>query len=84
VKTKNNVCIDFTVSCKLSESEARALDALVGYGFKEFLEVFYEKMGKAYLEPHASGLKTLFETVQADVVPALSKIDDARDALKTL
>lgn len=47
----------------LDEKEICALDALVGYGIDPFLKVFYEKMGRAYLEPHEAGLRSLFETV---------------------
>ncbi len=65
----------------LNESEAAALDALVGYGFKEFVEVFYEKLGKSYLEPHENGLRSLFESVRAgegSVEAILKRAKDAR------
>lgn len=65
----------------LDEQQLRALDALVGYGFKPFIEVFHEKLGKAYMEKHAAGLERLFETIRRDVPPALRRIDTAREAL---
>jgi hypothetical protein len=67
---------------ELDEQELRALDALAGYGFKSFIKVFYEHMGKAYMQPHEAGLKKLFETIRRDVPPALGRIDMARDFLK--
>jgi hypothetical protein len=39
--------VSLTLSLTLGEGEARALEALAGYGTDAFLEVFYEKMGKA-------------------------------------
>jgi hypothetical protein len=45
----------------LNEDECAALDALFGYGIEPFLEVFYQKMGRAYLEPHEKGLRSLHE-----------------------
>ena len=54
--------IDITI--RLTESEARALDALAGYDFEAFLDVFYQKMGKAYLQPHEDGLRSLFIAIR--------------------
>lgn len=70
------------VTLVLSEDEAKALDALVGYGHKNFLEVFYAHLGKAYLQPHERGLKSLFESVrtgEGSVSNFLKRIHDARD-----
>jgi hypothetical protein len=66
----------------LSESELRALDALVGYGVDPFLEVFYAKMGRAYLEPHERGLRELFDSIRSTVPGVLSRADDAREAFE--
>lgn len=52
--------VTMTVSIALTEEEACALDALAGYGVDEFLRIFYEKMGRAYLQPHEAGLRSLF------------------------
>jgi hypothetical protein len=67
--------IEFTQT--FTEAEARALDALVGYGFEPFLKVFYAHMGRHYMEPHEAGLRKLFESIGA-VRAALSIIDDQR------
>jgi len=72
--------IEAEISFKINESELRALAALVAYGYEPFLRVFYEKMGKSCLEPHANGLKTFFKIVN-DLRPHLSKIDAARKLL---
>lgn len=81
MKISNNTYVSFSVSCELSETEAKALDALAGYGLKAFLKVFYKEMGKAYLEPHEDGLRTLFEKITNEVKPALRNVEAARDLL---
>jgi hypothetical protein len=77
VKTK----VTFTVPTELSEGEMRALDALVGYGFKAFIECFYNHLGKAYLEPYEKDLEALFKKVE-ELRPAISEIQDIRNKLK--
>jgi hypothetical protein len=41
------------VHLSMTLEEAKALDALAGYGADGFLKVFYEHMGRAYLQPYA-------------------------------
>lgn len=72
--------VTFTVQCELTENELRALDALVGYGFKEFLNCFYTHLGKAYLEPYESDLKALFDKIQ-QLRPEIGTINEARKKL---
>lgn len=52
--------IDIEVTMTLTLHEALALEALAGYGTKEFLACFYKNMGRSYLEPHAEGIESLF------------------------
>jgi hypothetical protein len=69
------------ITLVLDEEEAAALEALAGYGTKPFLKVFYEKMGRAYLEPHERGLVSLFEAIyggDASVGGFLNRFKDAR------
>jgi hypothetical protein len=56
--------VEAKVTMEITEAEAGALDALVGYGFEPFKKVFYEKLGAAYMEPYEAGLKSLFESVR--------------------
>lgn len=79
---KPQVDIELRVKTTLSEAECRALDALVGYGIEPFLKVFYEKMGKTYMQPHEAGLRSLFETVGRDVCPYLKSVDMARKVFR--
>lgn len=68
----------------LTEVEVRALDALVGYGVNPFLEVFYKKLGKHYMEPYESGVRTLFKCVNEKIRPELHRIDKIRKKLEEL
>ncbi len=79
MRTNANVKLDFEVNFTLNETELRAMDALVGYGFESFIKVFYEKLGKAYMEPHVAGLEAMFQKVEA-LRPAIYEIDGIRKA----
>lgn len=73
----------FTIHAELSEGQARALEAISSYDADDFLKVFYERMGKAYLEPNEAGLRSLFHDVRngpEGITAQLHKIDNARRA----
>jgi len=73
-RVKINATIMFTVD----EEEARALDALAGYGDNEFIKVFYEKLGKAYMRDHEQGLRRFLKSIRSIMSGELSAIDDLR------
>lgn len=83
MKTQIIPKVHFTIHCELTEGEARALDALAGYGTDEFLKTFYEHMGKAYLEPYAEDLRDLFIKIKELGTP-LAQITDARRQIKSI
>ncbi len=70
--------VTYTVNLTLTEGEARALDALIGYGFKPFIENFYDKLGKAYMEKFEFGLESLFKSIEETVLPQLNQVDEMR------
>lgn len=72
--------VEVDVNVRLTMEEVRALDALAGYGFKAFIEVFYKHMGKTYLQPHEAGLRSLFETIRSDLSPIMTRHDAAKKA----
>ena len=76
------VRVHYECTLRLTETEMRALDALVGYGTEKFISAFYQKMGRCYLGPHVKGLTDLFEKVKDVGRPQLSQIDKAREVLK--
>ncbi len=82
MEATSNSVMEFRLFMKLTEDEARALNALTVYGHKAFLEVFYEKLGKAYMENHEKGLVSLFESIKSEIPIHLSRIDKARQAFQ--
>lgn len=74
--------IDYELTLTLNEIEARALDALVGYGHKAFLEVFYKSLGEAYMKPHEKGIIALFEVISSQVPGQLKWVDAAKQQVK--
>lgn len=70
--------IDLRLSFTVNEEEARALDALAGYGSDAFVKAFYETLGKAYMERHENGLRTFLNSIREFVPHALGRIDKAR------
>ena len=81
-KIATKTIIEFHLTIQLSEQEARALEALAGYGSKEFLRIFYEYMGRHYLEPHEAGLISLFDIIRGTVPGFLHRVDDARETFE--
>lgn len=69
-----------TVSAKftVSEAELRALDALAGYGDDAFIKMFYEHLGKTYMQPHEAGLREFLKSIRDIASPILSRTDAAR------
>jgi hypothetical protein len=76
---KPTVAMEFDF--RLSLEEARALDALTGYGTDAFLDAFYKSMGEAYLRPHEAGLRSLFAGLRRDLPPLLGRALSAEQAI---
>ena len=70
-----------TVAFEIDEEEARALDALSGYGDDAFIKAFYEKLGTSYMRDHEPGLRRFLKTIRDVVTPAMSQADKARALL---
>jgi hypothetical protein len=78
---ENKPILKAEILVTLSEEEARALEALAGYGDDAFIKAFYERLGKAYMGPHEAGLRSLFANATSKLGSALKKIDAARAAM---
>ncbi len=74
--------LELELSFTVNESEARALDALVGYGDDAFIKAFYEKLGKCYMDNHEQGLRDFFTSIRKLVPPILSNFKEAKEAFK--
>ena len=68
------------ITIELNESEAAALDAIVGYGADSFIKAFYKELGRSYLEPHEAGLRSLFEAVRSGDASVSQFLDRAKQA----
>ena len=79
---RSHTRIEARATIEFSEGELRALDALIGYGADSFLEVFYSKLGKAYMEPWEPHLRSLFKRLAGPVRGSLSEVDQARRLLQ--
>jgi hypothetical protein len=73
--------IDAKIVLILSEDEARALEAIVGYGPEKFIEWFEKNHGKHYISKAKLGIKSLFETTRRELPQHISKLEDARNLL---
>lgn len=73
--------LDVEVSLTLDAAEASALGALAGYRTNEFLACFYKHMGKAYLQPHERGLRSLFAKIRGTDDRVAAQIGDVRKAM---
>lgn len=69
------------VLLELDEQEVRALDGIFGYNVEAFLKVFYEKMGKNYVQPYEAGVRSLHKTIRESMAGPISRMADARKAL---
>lgn len=72
--------VELHVRFEVTEDEARALDALAGYGDDAFIKRFYEFLGEHYMKPHEKGLRLFLQTIRAELAPVLSQADRARKA----
>ena len=84
MKTKPRFFLDFRINCDLTEIEARALEAMVGYGIDPFLKVFYEHMGQHYMKPYEAGLRSLFKTINEEVKTQPYHVDIIKRKIKDI
>lgn len=82
-KIESRPTLSVQIVIVLTEPEARALDALVGYGDDAFIKAFYEKLGEAYMKEHEIGLRSLFASIRQLLPPWLSKADAARKSFNS-
>lgn len=77
----SKVTATLSVTLELTEAEARALDGIFGYNVDSFLKVFYERMGRAYVDRHEAGVRALHNTIRGVVAGPLAELDRARKAM---
>ncbi len=72
--------LEVTVTFRISEEEARALDGLVGYGDDAFIEHFKKNLGTHYIRDHEEGLRSFFKSIRGAMPGILHRTDAARKA----
>lgn len=72
--------VNLNLEFQVNEAEARALYDLAGYGDDAFIKVFYEKLGRCYMEKHEAGLRSFLKSVRQFIPFELTKLDNARKA----
>lgn len=78
-KIAQRASIEASAVFTVDEEEMRALDALVGYGFKSFIETFKKHMGESYMRGHEDGLQRFFESIRGHIPSILQRANDARE-----
>lgn len=76
--------VELHVTLQITESEARALEAMAGYGDDAFVKAFYENLGKAYMKNHEQGLRTFLKSIRQIMPFLLRKADKAREAFEDI
>jgi hypothetical protein len=74
--------MDLKVKLVLTEQEARALYAITVYGPEPFLKWYYERLGRHYMSPYESGIKSLFTTVRNELPQHFSRFDKIKKYIK--
>jgi len=80
-KIKAKLDLEIKITLELTLPEARALNEIVKYGSKAFLEGYYKQLGKSYLQPYEKGVVILFDTVKKNLP---YKIYDADKVIKAV
>lgn len=78
---KVEISLKVNIVIELDEVEARALHGIFGYNVDQFLNVFYERMGRHYVQPFEAGVRSLHGRIRGLVAGPLSKVDEARKKL---
>lgn len=66
---KVQVKTDVKIIFELDYEQAKALDAMAGYGADAFLKVFKEKLGEHYIRPYENGVRRLFDEIRGSGKP---------------
>ena len=75
--------VSVTTKFTVSEGELRALEALAGYGDDAFVRMFYDNLGKSYLEPYEKDLREFLKSIRTLASPILGRANQARKAFAT-
>jgi hypothetical protein len=78
MKIEQRPKVECECTIRLTEGEMRFLDAMVGYGWKSFIETFEKHMGQSYVRDYKQSGEVLFHTIREHIPPILARVNDAR------
>lgn len=84
VELKSKIDVKMNITLNLSLEEARALDDMVKYGAKAFLEGYYKQLGRSYMQKHEKGVYSLFESVKEHLPSQLGKANSIIETINKL
>ena len=80
-KAKTTLNFEGKITLELTEPEARALNEMTKYGIAKFLLGYRKQLGSYYIDPHVTGLTSLFETIDESLPEELEKLKNYRVAI---
>jgi len=81
INGKSQATVSFSINLNLTLGQAKALDAIVGYGPDLFVKWFYQTHGKSYLKPHEQDMRELFSVCKNELGNEISKIETAKKTI---
>lgn len=78
-----NAHVELHLQFVVNEAEARALEAMAGYGVDNFVKAFYQRLGESYMQKHEAGLRSFLKAVKDEIPVVLVKVDEARKAFQS-
>jgi len=75
--------VNATIYLELTEGEAGALQAIVGYGPDEFLKWFERNLGKHYIAPYRDSVKSLFIKARK-LETAVNQLKEAKKQIRVI
>ncbi len=71
--------LEMTVTLELTESEAKMLIEMTGYGVDAFIKGYYKMLGKHYMIPHEQALRSFFKSININLPDHVRRFEKARD-----
>lgn len=84
MKSEVKATVEFKVNIELTENEARAWDAIVGYGWGPFIKVFKEHLGTHYIKNYEKSAENMFIHTRSSIGSQLHNIDAAKKTINNL
>ncbi len=80
MKSEPIITVKFELSLKIDEKEAKALETMISYGFDNFKNAFYDKLGSWYMQPYEDGLRSVFHSIDTQIRPQLAQLEKIKES----